>query len=179
MSDEEPQRQRRRLDRSLYPAGSMPPRQAEASSSPPEPSNVQRLRCFVSYDGTDFHGFQLQDGDLDTVQRRLEWKLSSFLKCSVRVHPSGRTDAGVHARAQVIHFDCPLSFFEKGGTCEKLQGIFRVRLSRPSHAALAAIIAKYITITTNHRCVRPTHTAALENISEQHVPVVDMHRKGV
>lgn len=63
-----------------------------------------RYKMIVSYDGTFFHGFQRQTNYL-SVQQVLEEKLTEILKTNVIVHPSGRTDAGVHAKGQVIHFD--------------------------------------------------------------------------
>ena len=58
----------------------------------------------ISYDGSFFHGFQRQTKYI-SVQEVLEEKLSELLKIDITVHGSGRTDAGVHAKGQVIHFD--------------------------------------------------------------------------
>ena len=62
----------------------------------------RRLRLIVEYDGTDFLGFQRQAGGR-TVQAVLEEALSRYTPAPT-VFAAGRTDAGVHARAQVIHF---------------------------------------------------------------------------
>ena len=68
-----------------------------------------RLRAIISYDGSGFSGYQVQPGKR-TVQLELERVLSSIHKgATVKVVASGRTDAGVHATGQVIHFDSPLS----------------------------------------------------------------------
>jgi tRNA pseudouridine38-40 synthase len=63
-----------------------------------------RWRCTCAYDGTDFLGWQSQRGG-GTVQDFLEKRLAQIFQKPVRVHGSGRTDSGVHARAQVFHFD--------------------------------------------------------------------------
>jgi tRNA pseudouridine38-40 synthase len=57
-------------------------------------------RLILQYDGTDFHGWQMQD-DLRTVQGELARVLSLLDSREVIVHGSGRTDAGVHAEGQV------------------------------------------------------------------------------
>ncbi len=64
------------------------------------------MRYFItfSYDGTRYHGWQIQPNG-DSVQERLEWALSTLLRREVNVTGAGRTDAGVHARVMVAHFD--------------------------------------------------------------------------
>lgn len=69
---------------------------------------MQRYKCVIAYDGTDFSGYQIQPNKR-TVQRELEAALAKIHKDNeVKVFASGRTDAGVHAKGQVIHFDSPL-----------------------------------------------------------------------
>ncbi len=61
---------------------------------------MRRLRFDVAYDGTDFHGWQVQP-HLPTIQGLLETVIAQIEKGPVHVAGSGRTDAGVHAHAQV------------------------------------------------------------------------------
>lgn len=68
-----------------------------------------RYKCTIAYDGTNFAGYQIQP-DKRTVQLELEKVLLTMHKGrEVKVAASGRTDAGVHAKGQVIHFDSPLA----------------------------------------------------------------------
>lgn len=65
---------------------------------------MKRFKGICSYDGTDLYGWQSQAGG-NTVQDYLEKNLRKIFKKDIRVHGSGRTDAGVHAKGQVFHFD--------------------------------------------------------------------------
>ncbi len=64
----------------------------------------RRYRAVVSYDGTDFSGWQVQTGRR-TVQAEIEKAIASVVCAPTPVFCSGRTDTGVHARGQVVHFD--------------------------------------------------------------------------
>ena len=66
---------------------------------------IMKIALGVEYMGTDFHGWQLQKSGIRTVQQVVEKALSSIADHPVRVFCSGRTDAGVHAIEQVIHFE--------------------------------------------------------------------------
>lgn len=69
---------------------------------------MKKLKCTISYDGTNFSGYQIQPNKR-TVQSEIERILTSMHKGEhVRIYSSGRTDAGVHARSQVFHFETPL-----------------------------------------------------------------------
>ena len=64
----------------------------------------RRIRLIVSYDGTDYVGWQLQENGV-SVQQRLNEAALAITGEHIQLHGSGRTDSGVHARAQVAHFD--------------------------------------------------------------------------
>jgi tRNA pseudouridine38-40 synthase len=64
---------------------------------------MRRIKIQLSYDGTDYHGWQVQPG-LATIQGALEQVISGIEGKPVQVAGSGRTDAGVHALAQVAAF---------------------------------------------------------------------------
>jgi len=65
-----------------------------------------RIALGIEYDGSAFSGWQIQDGDQLTVQKDLETALSKIANEDIRqCQVAGRTDAGVHATEQVIHFD--------------------------------------------------------------------------
>ncbi len=70
------------------------------------PLPTQRVALVIQYLGTHFHGWQRQPNHR-TVQEEIETTIESVLGHPVRVHAAGRTDTGVHAAAQVAHFDAP------------------------------------------------------------------------
>ena len=65
-----------------------------------------RVKAVIAYDGTDFEGFQRQTRTNNTITSAIETALQS-LQIHSPITGSGRTDAGVHATGQVIHFDLP------------------------------------------------------------------------
>ncbi len=70
---------------------------------------MKRVALLLAYEGTHFVGYQVQP-NRRTVQGELEQALQRLHKGhNVRVYSSGRTDTGVHARAQVVHFDTALT----------------------------------------------------------------------
>jgi tRNA pseudouridine38-40 synthase len=87
-------------------------------------TNLQRWKCVCAYDGGHYSGWQSQP-DGRAVQDVIEGYLQSILERDVRIHGSGRTDAGVHAHGQVFHFSA-----EWKHGAEKLVAAFRGGLPR-------------------------------------------------
>jgi tRNA pseudouridine38-40 synthase len=86
------------------------------------PSTPIRWKVICAYDGTTFAGWQSQVGGR-SIQDAIEARLSEVAGGLVRIHGSGRTDAGVHALAQVFHFDLPWKH-----SPERLRAALRVNL---------------------------------------------------
>ncbi len=68
---------------------------------------MKKFLAVVSYDGTDFFGFQAQK-DVRTVQKVIEEALERIFKQKTSTVAAGRTDTGVHAIGQVVLFSCPI-----------------------------------------------------------------------
>lgn len=110
-----------------------------------------RVALGVEYDGSHYHGWQIQkDPVVPTVQLKLEEALSSIANEPVRVHCAGRTDNGVHGIGQVVHFD---TFAQRKlrswifGTNTKLPPDIAVRWAKPVsedfHARFSAYRRRY------------------------------------
>ncbi|GCL34938.1 MULTISPECIES: tRNA pseudouridine(38-40) synthase TruA [Sphaerospermopsis] len=69
-----------------------------------QPTPTYRVALVIQYLGTNFHGWQRQKAQR-TVQEEIETAIATVLGYHVTLHGAGRTDAGVHAAAQVAHFD--------------------------------------------------------------------------
>lgn len=94
------------LGREVPPAGEGPrrgERPGVASAPGPDDAAVRNVKLVVQYDGTAYAGFQRQKGQ-PTIQAELEKALSICCQEPIRVKGAGRTDAGVHARGQVVSF---------------------------------------------------------------------------
>jgi tRNA pseudouridine38-40 synthase len=90
-------------------------------------------RLLLQYDGTDFHGWQIQDG-LRTVQAELTRVLSLLDDREVVVHGSGRTDAGVHAEGQVANVE-----LRRHITASKLRNAINGNLARDVRVLFADV----------------------------------------
>lgn len=120
-----------------------------------------RVAIGVAYDGSPFEGWQSQPSR-NTVQDRLEAALSEIAAHPIRVTAAGRTDAGVHATAQVAHFDTqaerPAGAWVRG-TNAHLPGEVAVQwacnVAEEFHARYAAASRTYSYVLYNHP-VRPS-----------------------
>lgn len=137
------------------------------------PSEPRRYRLRVAYDGTCFAGFQMQRGER-SVQEELERALSKLYKRDrVVVHGASRTDAGVHALGQTVHFDAPgnipaekLSFALNTLLPEDLRVLESSEASQDFHARFSATGKVYRYGIYNAR-----HYDPLLRLTHAHVPV--------
>ena len=66
---------------------------------------MTRWKITVEYVGTNYSGWQRQERGTPSVQAAIEDAIKKFCQQDITIHAAGRTDAGVHARGQVVHFD--------------------------------------------------------------------------
>lgn len=109
-----------------------------------------RIALGVEYDGSHYHGWQRQEPGVATVQGAVEAALSRVANTQVRVICAGRTDAGVHATGQVVHFDTDAERENKSwvfGANANLPDDVAVRWATPVpdhfHARFSAISRSY------------------------------------
>ncbi len=80
---------------------------------------MTRWKITIEYKGSEYSGWQRQKG-VPTIQAAIEKALYKFCQQKIIIHGSGRTDAGVHARGQVAHFD--LDYRDKDNDPRKISG---------------------------------------------------------
>lgn len=114
------------------------------------PEGMRRIALSVEYDGSDFHGFQIQQSAGNTVQQRLHEGLSSIADEAITVVCAGRTDAGVHATEQIVHFDTlaerPIKAWSLGVNARLPAGIcvrWAQVVSPGFHARFSALSRRY------------------------------------
>jgi tRNA pseudouridine38-40 synthase len=117
----------------------------------------QKIALGVEYLGSRYHGFQSQKPGIDTVQAHLERALSIVADQQVSVICAGRTDTGVHARGQVIHFLAATSRPEKAwvfGTNSHLPGDISIKWAKQVpegfHARFSATARQYLYVVYNN-----------------------------
>jgi len=139
-----------------------------------------RIACALEYDGSTYNGWQSQPHDgVSTVQDALEAALSQIADQSVRVHCAGRTDTGVHATAQTVHFDAPAPRSIRAWT----QGVntalppdirvhWAVAVAPEFHARFSATARRYRYLVANV----PVRPALLRNLVTWHRRELDAER---
>lgn len=144
---------------------------------------MTRIALAVEYDGSRYHGWQRQQ-DVDSVQARLEAALSQVANAPVEVVCAGRTDAGVHATHQVVHFDSnalrPDQAWLFGGThaLPADMSIVWARQVEPDfHARFSAIARSYRYIILN-RQTRPAVHRGHVTWWREHLNAEVMHEAG-
>lgn len=137
-----------------------------------------RIALGVEYDGSAYAGWQFQTGQ-STVQAALEQALSQIADQPIRIHCAGRTDAGVHALNQVVHFDTEASRDNQAwelGVNTLLPSDIRVRWAKLAsdnfHARFSATARSYVYYLLSSR----TQSALLRQRVYWLPQVVDVER---
>ncbi len=141
------------------------------------------LACGIEYDGTEYHGFQRQpDSHGQTVQGTIEMAIERISGAFSVVHGAGRTDAGVHASGQVIHFQTasPLSpdIWQRALNAILPKSIalrWTCEVSERFHARFSAISRSYRYTIWNERAPSPLH-ARYSYHRSQALDVTCMHK---
>jgi len=121
---------------------------------------IKRIALGIRYDGSPYHGWQSQD-NLSTVQEQLERALSRVANHTVTVTCAGRTDAGVHATSQIVHFNTDADRSEESwvfGANSNMPMDIRVLWAKPVshdfHARFSATARRYRYLLLNQK-IRP------------------------
>jgi tRNA pseudouridine38-40 synthase len=119
--------------------------------------SVMRIALGIEYDGTNYYGWQ-QQSNVVTIQEKVEQALSKVAAENITVTCAGRTDAGVHAFGQVVHFDTEAKRSDRAwilGTNSNLPDDIRILWARHTssdfHARYDAISRHYRYIIYNNR----------------------------
>jgi tRNA pseudouridine38-40 synthase len=120
-----------------------------------------RIAIGISYDGSRFHGWQSQPSG-NTVQDYLEKSVAQIAGATVRISGAGRTDSGVHALAQVAHFDTeanrPFSAWVRGTNTYLPDAIavqWAASVPDEFNARRSALLRRYVYVLYSHS-VRPS-----------------------
>jgi len=140
-------------------AGVAPQPDPPATQRPMPGDATERIRLVLAYDGSPFHGFARNEG-VATVGGVLGDAIATVLGAAVELTCAGRTDKGVHARAQVVTFDAPVGSVEPTSLVRSLN-----KLCAPSIAVADARVvpsdfdARFSAVARRYRYVihnRPT-----------------------
>jgi tRNA pseudouridine38-40 synthase len=142
-------------------------RNAEIRELADFPEGMQRMAMGIEYNGSLFRGFQSQKSGVHTVQQALEQRLSAICNEPITLVCAGRTDMGVHATNQVIHFDTlaerPQRAWLRGANSQLADGV-SIRWAQPVsplfHARFSARSRIYRYIIYN----QPTPSALMQHL---------------
>ncbi|MCH9644626.1 MAG: tRNA pseudouridine(38-40) synthase TruA [Gammaproteobacteria bacterium] len=119
--------------------------------------DIKRIALGVRYDGANYRGWQVQDEELPTVQGRLERSIARVANHPITTVCAGRTDAGVHATAQVVHFDTSVDrrdyswvFGSNSNLPSDISILWAKQVSMDFHARYSAVARTYRYIVYNH-----------------------------
>lgn len=148
----------------------LPPAAAEMAAA-----GVSRIALGIEYKGARYRGWQRQEAGVPSVQAALEKALSQVAAEPVGVICAGRTDAGVHASGQVVHFDTrverPLKAWVMGGNANLPADIsvtWAKVMPADFHARFKAFARRYRYVIYNDP-IRPAHLA--EEVTWNHRPL--------
>lgn len=148
----------------------IPPAAAEMAAA-----GVSRIALGIEYKGARYRGWQRQEAGVPSVQEALEKALSQVAAEPVSVICAGRTDAGVHASGQVVHFDTrverPLKAWVMGGNANLPADVsvtWAKVMPADFHARFKAFARRYRYVIYNDP-IRPAHLA--EEVTWNHRPL--------
>ena len=137
---------------------------ASARRLPDRPSGLLKFKLTIAYEGTHYHGWQLQR-EGNTVQHQIETVLRRLFPSVRRIHGSSRTDTGVHALGMVAHVEIPKSEFRMTARKlplamnaflpEDIRVVSASRVPMSFHARFDAVGKQYRYQIWNHRAANP------------------------
>lgn len=139
---------------------------------------IQRVALGVRYDGTAYHGWQRQDG-LKTIQGELERALAAVADHPIILTCAGRTDSGVHATSQVVHFNTEVErsdyswiFGANSNLPKDISVSWAQKVNMEFHARFSATYRRYRYVIYNH----PTRPAIMRHSVTWHHRTLDEHK---
>ncbi len=123
---------------------------------------MNNYKLTLSYDGTRYRGWQRQGNTENTIQAKVECALSRILGQSVEVSGSGRTDAGAHARMQVVSFRARTELTER-------EILSRLRSALPEDIAANDLTLAAPRFHARLNCVGKTYIYRVQNSEVQNV----------
>ena len=136
---------------------------------------MKRIALCLSYNGSSFYGWQAQSSGVPTVQSALEKALSQVANAPIEVVCAGRTDRGVHASHQVVHFDTNSQrdprawvFGCNANLPKDISVTWACEVDESFQARFKALSRRYFYCIYNHPC-RPANQA--DEMSWHHYPL--------